>query len=466
MSPRLPLFLISCFMTVTGALASDTQASDTQATGNPDGIACLTENPSPLSEGEVIAFFGDSITQGGARPGGYCRLIGEAIEAQRPELGVKIVYAGISGNRVPDLEIRLERDVLSKSPTVVFIYIGINDVWHSTRGKGTPKVQFDAGLRRLIEKISTTGAKIVLCTPSTIGEKTDGTNSLDEMLEEYAAVTRKVAAENDVTLCDLRKAFLQHLKENNSDNQQSGILTRDGVHLNIDGNRFVAARAAESIAEAIQPDAESSAGTSLFNGKDLSGWHVDVPHRDKHPDAKPTFVVRKGMLVSLGNPQGHLITDREFQDFRLQVEYRFAAKPGNCGVLVHASTPRALYKMFPKSIEVQMNHTHAGDFWCIVQDITVPDMIKRRGPKEKWGITEGKARRILNLTDGSEKPVGEWNRMTIECLGDQVKVWVNGDLVNHGTACTASKGQIALQAEGSEVEFRKLELTGIDQLSD
>ena len=388
-------------------------------------------------------------------------------EAQRPELGVKIVYAGISGNRVPDLEKRLERDVLSKSPTVVFIYIGINDVWHSTRGNGTPKVQFNAGLRRLIEKISETGAKIVLSTPSTIGEKTDGANPLDEMLEEYSAITRKVAAENDLTLCDLRESFLKHLKENNSDNQQSGILTRDGVHLNIEGNRFVAALAAESIAEALQPDAESTVGkSSLFNGKDLTGWHVDVPHLDNHPDAKPTFIVRDGMLVSLGNPQGHLITDREYNDFRLEVEYRFAAKPGNCGVLVHASDPRALYKMFPKSIEVQMNHTHAGDFWCIVQDITVPDMIERRGPKEKWGVTEGKARRILNLTDGSEKPVGDWNKMTIECLGDQVKVWVNGDLVNHGTACTASKGQIALQAEGSEVEFRKLDLTSIDHLSD
>ena len=206
--------------------------------------------------------------------------------------------------------------------------------------------------------------------------------------------------------------------------------------------------------------------TSLFNGKDLTGWHVDVPHLDENPDAEPTFIVREGLLVSLGQPKGHLITDEKFENYRLEVEYRFAAKPGNCGVLVHASTPRALYKMFPKSIEVQMNHEHAGDFWCIVEDITVPNMVERRGPKEKWGITEGKARRILNLTDDSEKPVGEWNNMVIETVGDEVKVWVNGDLVNHGSKCTASKGQIALQAEGSEVEFRKLELTPIKELSE
>lgn len=204
---------------------------------------------------------------------------------------------------------------------------------------------------------------------------------------------------------------------------------------------------------------------SIFNGENLAGWHVDVPAMDKDPNLS-SFIVRDGMLVSLGKPNGHIITDALYQNYRLEVEYRFAGKPGNCGVLVHASTPRALYKMFPKSIEVQMMNQNAGDFWCICEDITVPDMVKRRGAEEKWGVVEGKSRRILNLTDGSEKPVGEWNVMTIECLGDAVKVWVNGDLVNHGIGCTASKGQIALQAEGSEVEFRKLLIAPITELSD
>ena len=112
-----------------------------------------------------------------------------------------------------------------------------------------------------------------------------------------------------------------------------------------------------------------------------------------------------------------------------------------------------------------MNHRHAGDFWCIVEDITVPDMVRRRGPKEKWGITEGKARRILNLTDESENQVGQWNTMVIEAVGDAVQVWVNGDFVNRGTQCSAQRGQIAVQAEGSEVEFRKLLLTPIKSLS-
>ncbi|MEO6137026.1 MAG: DUF1080 domain-containing protein [Ginsengibacter sp.] len=213
------------------------------------------------------------------------------------------------------------------------------------------------------------------------------------------------------------------------------------------------------------PFTSNSQTKSLFNGKDLTGWHIDIPEMDTNANAKNPFIVRDGKLVSLGEPEGHLITDADFQNFRLQVEYRFAGEPGNCGVLVFASTPRALYGMFPKSIEVQMEHKNAGDFWCIVEDITVPNMEKRRGPKSEWGITEGKRRRVINLTDGSEKLLGEWNTMVIECLGNSIRVWVNGDLANDGFNCTANKGHIALQAEGAEVEFRKLDLTPIKKLS-
>lgn len=204
---------------------------------------------------------------------------------------------------------------------------------------------------------------------------------------------------------------------------------------------------------------------SLFNGKDLTGWHADIPAADTNAQLPSPFVVRNGVLVSLGEPRGHLLTDSIYRDYRLEVEYRFVAKPGNAGVLVHASTPRALYAMFPRSVEVQLMHENAGDFWCIVEDIRVPDMEARRGPRDTWGITEGKARRIKNLTDGSEKPAGEWNSMVIETLGRAIRVWVNGDLVNDGTDATADHGRIALQAEGAEIEFRKLELTPITRLT-
>lgn len=201
----------------------------------------------------------------------------------------------------------------------------------------------------------------------------------------------------------------------------------------------------------------------LFNGVDLEGWHADVPAADNKPDIEKSFIVNDSLLVSMGDPRGHLITDSVFSNYRLEVEYRFAAEPGNCGVLVHASTPRALYSMFPKSLEVQMQSGDAGDFWCIVEDIQVPDMEARRGPKESWGITEGKSRRIKNLTDGSENPLGEWNKMVVECVADTVKVWVNNDLVNYGYNCTVTEGQIAVQAEGAKVEFKKIDLTPISK---
>ncbi len=198
---------------------------------------------------------------------------------------------------------------------------------------------------------------------------------------------------------------------------------------------------------------------ALFNGRDLAGWHMDVPALDKDPNGTKPFVVRNGLLVSLGTPGGHLITDKSYENYKLEAEYRFSAKPGNCGILVHASKPRRLYDMFPQSMEVQMQSGDAGDFWCIGEDIEVPDMVARRGPQDRWGVDGDKLRRIKNLTDNSENPVGDWNRMVIECKGDQIRVWVNGDLVNQGRKCTATKGQIALQAEGSEVEVRKLTLT-------
>jgi len=197
--------------------------------------------------GERIVFLGDSITQGGAGPGGYVTLVREAIAAALPDKGVEVLGAGISGNKVPDLELRLDRDVLAKKPTTVVVYIGINDVWHSQRGQGTPKEAFDKGLRSLVERIRAGGARVILCTPSVIGEKPTGENPLDAMLDEYSAVTRGVAADLKTGLLDLRKAFIDHLAAANAAQADKGTLTTDGVHLNAAGNRFVADRMLEAL---------------------------------------------------------------------------------------------------------------------------------------------------------------------------------------------------------------------------
>lgn len=193
-----------------------------------------------LKQGDRIVFLGDSITQAGARPDGYVTLVRDAINTAHPDLGVEVIGAGISGHKVPDCQERLERDVLDKQPTWVVIYIGINDVWHSTNNRGTSEKDFADGLKDMIDRIRAKDAKVVLCTASVIGEKTDGSNTLDEMLDRYCDISRKVAADNDVELLDLRKLFLEHLTKNNRENRPHSVLTTDGVHLNAAGNRFVA----------------------------------------------------------------------------------------------------------------------------------------------------------------------------------------------------------------------------------
>jgi isoamyl acetate esterase len=195
-----------------------------------------------LKKGERIVFLGDSITAGGAGPRGYVTLIKNALLEKQKDLGIQIVGAGVSGNKVPDLQRRLDRDVLARKPSLVVIYIGINDVWHGENdpAKGTSREKFEAGLKDVIGKIQAAGARVLLCTPSVIGEKKDRGNKLDAKLDEYSALSRKVAGEMKVPLCDLRKSFQDYLEAHNPQNQESGILTTDRVHLNDAGNRFVA----------------------------------------------------------------------------------------------------------------------------------------------------------------------------------------------------------------------------------
>src|SRR5262245_35447009 len=201
----------------------------------------------PLKKGERIVFLGDSITQAGAGAGGYVTLAREQLTKKYPHLGLEVIGAGISGNRVPDLEARLDRDVLDKKPSLVVIYIGINDVWHSLNGRGTSKADFEQGLRRIIKRIHDAGARVILCTPSVIGEKHDGSNQLDSMLDEYAQISRTVAAETHSRLLDLRRQFVRHLKSVNKDNSDKNLLTTDGVHLSSAGNQFVADRMVEGL---------------------------------------------------------------------------------------------------------------------------------------------------------------------------------------------------------------------------
>ncbi|HTP13924.1 MAG TPA: SGNH/GDSL hydrolase family protein [Bacteroidota bacterium] len=208
-------------------------------------LSCGVERAA-LGSSDRVVFLGDSITELGVKPHGYVTILTDSLTARHP--GITVIGAGVSGNKVTDLQARLDRDVISKNPTVVVVYIGINDVWHFLlNGNGTPKDKFETGLKDVITRIQNAGARVILCTPSVVGEKHHGENKLDAQLDEYSNISRKVAKDLGVRLCDLRKAFSDYLAVNNPGNKDRGILTVDSVHLNDEGNRFVAGEILKSL---------------------------------------------------------------------------------------------------------------------------------------------------------------------------------------------------------------------------
>jgi hypothetical protein len=195
---------------------------------------------------------------------------------------------------------------------------------------------------------------------------------------------------------------------------------------------------------------EAQANDALFNGRDLTGWtyHLDKPG----VPMEEVWSVKNGVLHCKGRPAGYLITEKDdFENYVLTLEWRWPEKGGNNGVLVHVTTPGEL-GVWPKSLEVQLASENAGDFWVIGTTIEIDN------PE---GRIEG--RRHLNLTDDSEKPLGQWNKMEITCRGDEVIVKVNGDLVNHAKKVSQTKGAIALQSEGTPIEFRNIKLKKLEE---
>jgi lysophospholipase L1-like esterase len=213
-------------------------------------LAVLTAAGSPFADGDRIVCLGDSITQGGNGPTGYVGLLRAAFAAAGHP-AVEVLNAGVGGNKVPDLLKRYERDVLAAKPTAVFIYIGINDVWHHGGDLGAPKQRFEAGLREIIARIRAAGAVVVLATPTVIGEKPDGGNPLDKSLDVFAQSGHAIADELGAEWCDLRSVFAAALKRLNPDGKDRGVLTVDTVHLNDAGNALVAREAARSLVAAM-----------------------------------------------------------------------------------------------------------------------------------------------------------------------------------------------------------------------
>ncbi|MBK7215356.1 MAG: G-D-S-L family lipolytic protein [Bacteroidales bacterium] len=188
-----------------------------------------------------IIFFGDSITQMGVDPGGYIDRMNKSLQASGRAASYELIGAGIGGNKVYDLYLRLEDDVLAKSPDKVVIWVGVNDVWHkSSMGTGTDADKFEKFYTAIIKKLQDRNIKVVLVTPAAIGEKSDYSNQQDGDLNRYSTIIRDLAKKYNCQLCDLRKIFHEYILLNNPDNLDRGILTTDGVHLNEKGNTLVA----------------------------------------------------------------------------------------------------------------------------------------------------------------------------------------------------------------------------------
>lgn len=195
---------------------------------------------SPVKKIKIV-FFGDSITQAGVKKGGYIDRIQSFINQHSAQEKYELVGAGIGGNKVYDLYLRVESDVLAKDPQVVVIYVGINDVWHkTTSGTGTDLNKYEKFYIALIKKFQEKNIKVAVCTPTVIGEKKNDANPQDKDLNAYSDVIRKLAVAHNCTLIDLREAFASYEQSNNTDDKESGLLTTDRVHLTDAGNQLVA----------------------------------------------------------------------------------------------------------------------------------------------------------------------------------------------------------------------------------
>jgi isoamyl acetate esterase len=211
-------------------------------------FAAITVLTSLRTKTQKVVFFGDSITQAGAKPGGYIVKLKEALEQKGMGSQFDLMGAGIGGNKVYDLYLRMDDDVLAQNPDVVVIWIGVNDVWHkATSGTGTDADKFEKFYSAIINKLLDRHIRIILCTPAVIGEKTDFTNQQDGDLNAYSQIVRNLAQKWHCGLVDLREIFHNYELKNNPGNKESGILTLDKVHLNDAGNQLVADKMLEAL---------------------------------------------------------------------------------------------------------------------------------------------------------------------------------------------------------------------------
>jgi hypothetical protein len=234
----------------------------------------------------------------------------------------------------------------------------------------------------------------------------------------------------------------------------------------------IAMLALVSLTRAPAADDKSESFTPLFNGRDFTGWKIYLRNNADNSQTK-TFTIENGEIHCTGQPNGYMLTDKEYGDYVLRVQWRFPDKPGNSGVFVHVSGPDTIW---PRGVEAQLYSGRAGDIWRVAPNGEEPFKLKIAGERDpasarhharigdKFVKTgEQKKGRDVYKIEGKqvEKPIGEWNQYEITCKGDTITLVVNGQKVNEGTEAEARKGKILLQSEGAPIVFRNVEIKTI-----
>jgi lysophospholipase L1-like esterase len=215
-----------------------------------------------LQTEERIVFVGDSITYFGGKSGGYVdrfeKTLRQELRHKKTKHNITITHYGLSGAQVPDLWVGktqwsesapYKNILITDRPTILIIYIGVNDAWHEVK---TPLDVYRSGIAKLIQQGQDSGATVVLATPAVIGEQPDGSNPHDALLDELSQISQTVGASKQVIVCNLRQGFKDYLKQHNLNHKTQGILTSDGVHMNAKGNTLITELLTQSIAQALE----------------------------------------------------------------------------------------------------------------------------------------------------------------------------------------------------------------------
>ena len=191
----------------------------------------------------------------------------------------------------------------------------------------------------------------------------------------------------------------------------------------------------------------------LFNGNDLSNWDKVV---FEEADVDEVFKVEDGIIKVSGVPNAYILTSDSYSNYKLHVEWRWSTVPSNSGVLLHVQETNLVE--WPLCIEAQLKNGNAGDIVMIGHGagVSAGDSTYCINPEER------RIKIALKFEESSENPAGEWNTYEITCNGDNIELIVNGILQNNATKSTLSSGPIALQSEGTPIEFRNVYLIPLE----